>query len=510
MNISPTTKASFRPGNASVWWKSKRNLSQLNPSQLNILNRQIASLPQISQITRITASKKFLRRVQQEQINLAQATQTDLQACIKHRTFFKGDTLVLSNLQKTKRSPLKIMGMIVLDLLMLFLPRIAQKITQKRFSFGFAVHPRNFKDVINGFPFIKLIPDIRGLRGRILSKLPPFRLSEITVNGEKGCLVCIGWDRTMFEKSEKKHNPKADGNLNQAQKKISEMAVLLSRWGCQFLGLGALLPRYSNYGLSVREKSSQEMDPLTITTGHAYTVIVISEMVKKLKSTLKQSYAKRGLLKKEPLVAIVGAAGSTGACCAKKLVHDGAKNLLLIDARAETKVTRLKDLKTELSRSQDSNINASTNIEDIKDADIIVVVSSAPDIIITASHIKEGTFIVDDTQPANVCPMIAREKNGRVLLFKVLAPFKGINPNFRFDRHTPQTDFVFTCLADLVMRKMIDYRKDTIGPVTIEDVLEYEQAIKQKGAYIFSDEFFGLDRERISSERIEEIAGWNI
>lgn len=501
----------------SVWFKSADNLTQLRDRHFVALQEKVAGLPGNQDITRVIASQKFIARVQEGKIDLSKVSQTDIRACVKPRAIFSGQVLDLDNLQQVKRSPLMVLKTITVDILMLAFPKLARRFTQKKYDFAFCVHPRKFKDVVNGFPLIKIVPNIFGLRKALLKRLPPFRLSEITLaTGETGILMCVGWDRSMFAESEEKHEKQtkkgkvAEESLNQAQKKMIQMARLAKNWGVEYIGLGALHPRYSNYGQIYRAQGQEDLKDITITTGHAYTVVVISQMVAKLRSRILAVREKKQGKRKieEPVVAVVGAAGSTGACSARKAALDGAKKILLVDTEKETKVARLDDLKKELEKAHPGiEVGIATQMKALKTADVVVVVSSAPGVIIESEHLKDGCFVVDDTQPVNVCPQIVEQRAGKVQVFKVLAPLEGINPDFRFDRHTPLTDYVFTCMADVVMRMRAGHRVDTTGAVELSAVVEVEQVANDNKIPVFGEnDFFSLNQQPVTVEEIDEIA----
>ncbi|OGC22995.1 hypothetical protein A2291_00905 [candidate division WOR-1 bacterium RIFOXYB2_FULL_42_35] len=512
-------RATFTQYEVTLRGKTARSLAVLQPATVEKVGEFARNLG----VCEVVLSQAAALRI--ERIDPNRITLTDLAACVKAVGPEGKQELVLDldSLQQVKRNPFKILRTIAMDVFMLTFPKLGRKVANKKYSFAFCVHPRKFQDVINGFPMIKIVPNIFGLREAVLKRLPPFRLSEITLNGETGILMCVGWDRGMFEKSEIKHeaqvekNKKQENDLNQAQKKIVRMAVLAKRWGVEYIGLGALLPRYSNYGYCLHPgeqdkitKDQEEIAGLTVTTGHAYTVLVISKMVNKLRETILAVRAEKkpSVPAKEPIVAIVGAAGSTGACSARKAAADGARNILLVDMEKKTKVARLDSLKKELEGIYEGlTVEISTSVEALKGADIVVVVSSAPNVIIKSEHLKDGCFVVDDTQPVNVCPQISIERKGHVQVLKVLAPVKGIFPRYRFDRHTPLTDYVFTCLADLIMRVKTTLKKDTIGAVELEAVEELDRVTAENEIHVFGeDDFFGLGQEKVSIEDIKAIA----
>ncbi|NQT29833.1 MAG: hypothetical protein HQ596_04605 [Candidatus Saganbacteria bacterium] len=474
----------------SIWRKSRGHLQRIEgQKQKDVVPKWLRAHAQERNITRVIAPPWLPKIVNAGKLNLETVTPTDLEACVKPRLTFDGNVLDLRQLHAVRKSTVKILLGTLTDLLMLKLPFLRMK----RYDYGFLVHARDRRDVFRGFPFLKFLP--QKWVDWIAKAYPPFRLSEIQglkdVNGRPitGCLITIaGWDRRMFEAD------RVGGHH-----KITDGVRLAKRWGAEIVGLGALLPWASDYGNCF--KGVRDIEDVTITTGHAYTVIEISRMVRKIISLHP---------KKDPLVAIVGAGGSTGSCCAQKIVEDGAKNLLLVDKVEKTKVTSLALLRHNLlSINGAATVETSLNLQDVKKADIIVVVTSAEGTIVKSEHLKPGAIVIDDTQPRNIDPKMAKERTDIVIL-TVLSYIKRIVPNFRFDRHVPFSDFVFTCLADAALRAVTNTRENTVGPASMEGVRIIERMLAElegwDGGSFEELYLLSYDRRGVSEEEIGRIA----
>jgi len=496
----------------SVWPWSRRNLAKLSEPKYSEIQQRISQLDQ-GDIARISASKQFLLRIRS--LDLSKVTETDLRACMEPRTLFSGNVLNLDNIQRVKRGPIQVLGSIIGGWLRLKFPRKAPK-----YDYAFMVHPRNWTDVLGGAPFLKLLPKKWGVA--LLKRFPPFKLSNITGLKDQsgkpltGAVVCIGWDLKMFE-----------SDVRGREKKIADMVRLVKNMGAKYAGFAGLLAWASRYGRCLEgtvsrkeidkiieggsvtfeqlaklfenpadanlkpkplaevkyaitqldlnrtkrkelfalfqwaDRVGQELSEMHVTTGHPFTVAILSSMVDKVI---------RLHPKKNPLVAVVGAAGSTGSCCCRRLAINGVNNLLLVDREKSSGVTDLSLLSSEVARlNRQATVRTSVNLEDIKQAEIIVVVSSSDEVLINAEHLKPGAIVIDDTQPRNVNPKIIEERKD-VRVITVLAQIKGLNPNYSFDKHIPLTDVVFTCVGDIIARLLTRTASGSTGPADMASV----------------------------------------
>ena len=544
----------------AVWRWSRRNLAKLPSAQYESLQQKVTQIAPERNITRIIASQQFLSRVQAGKVDLTKLTDTDLRACVKPRTLFKGDALDLRLVNRVKRGPIQVISNIVGSLLLLKFPRLARK----KYDYAFMVHPRDYKDVLRGVPFLKYIPERLGRA--LVKKLPPFKLSEIEgltdVEGKpvKGALMTVGWDREMFE-----------SDFRGREEKISDLVVLARRMGIKYVGFAALLPWASRYGKCaegtiaqheilnilkdsrttwkelkdcffnpdetalrprtlklveatvrslvkerlVRNKLIQilrwaaavreETHDVTITTGHPFTVAIITSNLKEIL---------RLHPKKDPLIAIVGAGGSTGSSCCRKFAQEGINNFLLLDRVKKTGVVGLDSLQAEMTAfNPAAKIRTSTDLADLIEADVTIVVSSARGTIVKSEFLKPGAIVIDDSQPRNVDPKIAEQRND-IMILTVLAQIQGVIPNFVFDKHTPLTGASFTCLGDVALRARTQTRVNATGPADLAGVKVVEEMVDEVKTKQHRDPlapgFFTYNRKQFTPEEVRQIAALSL
>lgn len=166
--------------------------------------------------------------------------------------------------------------------------------------------------------------------------------------------------------------------------------------GVDTVGLGAILPKLTNYGESVKKKYPE----LTVTTGHAATVWLIGE-------TLKRAIDE-GYVKEPEKTGIVGA-GAIGRSTMHYLIEGlGYKpeDIYITD-----------DLfnKSRKVANEIQNVNvANSNAELMDNADVIISAVTRP-IDLEDTHSNgdiEGKLIIDDSQPGSFDKEQVSSRNG--------------------------------------------------------------------------------------------------
>src|SRR5262249_49623137 len=106
-------------------------------------------------------------------------------------------------------------------------------------------------------------------------------------------------------------------------------------------------------------------------------------------------------------VAVVGATGSIGATCAEILARD-AREVGLIGRNRD----RLEALAGRLIPQSPAQIRIYTDIAaGLRDADVVITVSSAAEAIVQPSHLKPGAVVCDVARPRDVSVAVARERD---------------------------------------------------------------------------------------------------
>ncbi len=178
--------------------------------------------------------------------------------------------------------------------------------------------------------------------------------------------------------------------------KLEECGKIALELGAKIMGLGAYTSVAGDGGISLAKR----LPELAITTGNSYTVTTAVEGA-------ILGGALMGHLLSESRVAIVGANGSIGATCAEMLARDAAEVMLL-----GRNTERLESLATRLQPTSRANIGISTDIsKGLRNADIVITVTSSVDAVIQPEFIKRGAVVCDVSRPRDVSIRVAKERN---------------------------------------------------------------------------------------------------
>lgn len=319
--------------------------------------------------------------------------------------------------------------------------------------FAFVVHPRELSDVYRLFPALRHFGFQLGSWFALL--IPPLQASYITLGKRpSGILLTNLLTPEMMARF-----PKL------AAIQATATAVLGAKKGAHIIGLGALNPMLTQYGLRVQPK----LEHARITIGHAYTAATIVE----------QLIGVSGGTLTGRTIAICGSAGSTGSATARGLLAilpDQVQHLVLIDRRSGRNVQLAQELG---ALHRNCIIEVSDDLADAVKGDFVVVVTNAPNAIIRPEHLKRGAIVLDDSQPRNTDPSLLAARSD-VRIYDVLAEVPQLDVNFDWGLLTEQPSITFTCLAETIALTQME-RPDltTVGHVSgerVKQVLEVARA----------------------------------
>jgi predicted amino acid dehydrogenase len=367
----------------------------------------------------------------------------------------------------------------VRDLVIRLLPNFSDGLTYK---YAFLVHPRNINDVYRKYPLFKLIP--KNILEFLLRHYWPVILSHVTgVRSQKtgkeidGIILTIPLTaRQMME----------DRKL--ALKKITQAVRLAEKNGVKLIGLGGLTSSLTKGGLDLIGRTKVD-----ITTGHAYTAFNVTETLFKLSNIV-------GLDKETALVAIVGAAGSVGSTSAKLIARKGYKNMLLIDL--ERKHIHFQDLIEEIKKlNPETNVSTSHQIRDVKNSDLIITATNAPEALIKVDDLKNGAIVIDDAQPSDISPEVLTKDNVLVVEAGVVHT-PGILSHFNFNLKDRYDNFC--CMAEVLILASLEHKGNyVINRATISSVDEVSEQGRKLGFRVGEFQNF---IESIRQEKISHIA----
>ena len=346
-------------------------------------------------------------------------------------------------------------------------------------KFGFIIHPISAKkDVARKYPIAGFLPE--SFIEFVMTYKSPVFVSEITgiksPAGKEaegvfvGCPLCTRQFMNLPAEF--------------CYKRIIQTVKLAEERGAKICGLGAFTSVVGDGGITVAKNSG-----IAITTGNSFTV----------STAIDGSLKGADILGKDPKkskVAIVGAAGSIGRTCAL-IYSDIAENIILVGRNKD----KLETVKKELNSKAKVTIANSVE-EGIREADIVVTVSSAVDSIIEPEYIKSGAVICDVARPRDVSVKVAKERNDVLVMEGGVVSVPGdVNFNFNFG-FPPKT--AYACMSEtMILALEGKYENFSLGKeLSVEKVREIK-ALSEKHGFVLSG--FRSFEKAVSEEDIEKI-----
>jgi len=320
-------------------------------------------------------------------------------------------------------------------------------------KFAFIIHPIDVRrDVARKYPIARYVPT--PIVSAILPHLSPKKASHITgIRSEATGAELEGWFIACpLTPTQLLSFPPED-----VYQRLVRCGKIAEDLGAGIIGLGALTSVVGDGGKTVAERLN-----IAVTTGNSYTVATAVEG------------AKRGALMmdtplEEATVAVVGAAGSIGRTWALMLAPDVARVILV-----GRNLTNLIPVAAEVG-ALNKNVDITADVAaGLKDADIVVTVTSAADAVILPEHLKRGAVVCDVARPRDVSVRVAKER-GDVLVIEggVVAP-PG-DPDFRFNFGFPHGT-AYACMSETMILALEAAETGKYDSFTLGKTVSVEQA----------------------------------
>jgi len=349
-------------------------------------------------------------------------------------------------------------------------------------SFAFIIHPIDPKrDVSRKFPFL----------GRVLSErqidffstfFPPVYISEIegitsqlTGKSIKGWFIaCPYTPRRMMELPERT-----------VYRKIIQTGNMAEKLGANILGLGAFTSVVGDAGVTIANGLN-----IPVTTGDSFTIAMAVQAIRDAARVMD-------IKMEDATVVVVGATGAIGRVCAELLAGEAARTLLV--ARDEKKLEVLRDRLQFKSRSE---LVISTKMDVLKEAQLILTVTSSIHDVIRPEYLQAGSVVCDVARPRDVSAMVAAVRDDILVIDGGMVDVPG-SVNFHFNFGFPEGK-VYACMAETIALALEGRFEDyTVGrDITLERVQEIT-AIADKHGFRMSG-FRSFERE-VTDEQIETV-----
>jgi len=326
-------------------------------------------------------------------------------------------------------------------------------------NFAFIIHPiEPRKDVARKFKLFGYLPT--GVIDYFCLFFPPMYISHITgirsITGREieGWFVACPLTPTRMTQV----------STEMAYRKIVQTGRLAERLGAKILGLGAFTSVVGDAGITISKRLS-----IPVTTGNSYTVAVAVEAVREAARQMEIALSRAK-------AAVVGATGAVGSVCAQLLARDVAE-IVLVGRR----LPRLEEVKACVQTVGGAHVSLATEIEAIREADLIITVTSAIETIIEPHHLKPGAVILDVARPRDVSRQVVERRKDVLVIEGGMVEVPG-PVDFGFDFGFPPR-MAYACMAE-VMILALEGRCEsyTLGrDVTVEQVEEIASLAAKHG-----------------------------
>jgi len=349
-------------------------------------------------------------------------------------------------------------------------------------TFAFIIHPIDPKrDVSRKFPLL----------GRVLNErqidffstfFPPVYISEIegirsqaTGKEIKGWFIaCPYTPKRMLELPERT-----------VYRKIIQTGRLAEKLGAQILGLGAFTSVVGDAGVTI----ANGLD-VPVTTGDSYTVMVAVDAIREAACVMD-------IPLKTATAAVVGATGAIGQVCAE-LLADDVERLYLIGRRQEA----LEELRDRLQVQTRCELIVSTKMDVLKEAQLILTVTSAIHDVVRPEHLQPGSVVCDVARPRDVSAMVAAVRDDILVIDGGMVDVPG-PVDFHFNFGFPDGK-AYACMAETIALALEGRFEDyTLGKHLTRARVEEIATIAKKHGFRLSG-FRSFERE-VTPQQIEAV-----
>ena len=348
-------------------------------------------------------------------------------------------------------------------------------------NFAFIFHPLDPKrDVERKFPLLgKYLPV--PLINFLSRFFPPLYISHITgVRSEATGKEVEGWFVAC------PFTPQRMVTLppKTVYRKVIATAHLAEKLGAQLVGLGAYTSVVGDGGITISRSVK-----VPVTTGDSYTVASAVEAMKKAAELMDINLSTATL-------AVVGATGAIGAVAAEILAED-IPHLILIGRRLD----RLAEVKARCEQAG-AEVLVTDDLDALRQADLVLTVTSAVDAIVQPQHLKSGAVVCDVARPRDVSKRVAEQRDDVLVFEGGLVEVPGpVDFHFNFG-FPPKTSYA--CMAETIALALEGrYESYTLGKdLTVAQVKEIGQIASRHG---FKLAGFRAFEHAVPDEEIERI-----
>lgn len=316
-------------------------------------------------------------------------------------------------------------------------------------TFAFLIHPLRIDDFARRYAFTRRLPP--AWVEQAFKWIPPRLVSHITGIRSATGARAEGWfigltltPRTLL-----------GSPLPFVYRRLIQAGRLAEAQGARIFGLGAFTKIVGDRGLTVARNLN-----IAVTTGNSLTAATAVE------GTLLAAQ-RMGIVPAGAAAAVIGATGSIGAVCSEILARSVGR-LILVARTRET----LEALAARLGPAPDgvgqrplsrARVDVETNAKRaVQQAEIVLTVSSATDVLIEPEDLRPGAVVCDVARPRNVSRLVYERRNDVLVIDGGVIEVPG-DPDFGFDFGFPPR-MVEGCMAETIILALEHrYENFTLG-----------------------------------------------
>lgn len=331
-------------------------------------------------------------------------------------------------------------------------------------KFAFIIHPMDLKrDASRKYPILKYLPLVAV--EEIAKRISPKVMSHITGIESPTGATAEGW----FVGCPLSPEQQLKLPLDFVYEKIADTGRLGAELGAKIVGLGAFTSVVGDAGLTVAKKLEGK---ISVTSGNSYTVYTAIEGLLKAAELMEVDLP-------NAKTAIIGATGSIGAVCAQLLAPKvGA--IVLVGRNIE-KLEELRD-KVASTPGARAQISCTTDVkESLRNADLVLAVSSAVDAVIFPEDLKRGAVVCDVARPRDVSKTVVEKRNDVLVIEGGVIEIPG-PVNFNFNFGFPDKT-AYACMSETILMALEGtYEPFTLGrDLTVEQVHRIGEIAQKHG-----------------------------
>lgn len=300
--------------------------------------------------------------------------------------------------------------------------------------FAFLLHPLSIQDVYDYAPQVKH-RDPELVKAIMKKWMPPFPIKRFEITSPtgrqiEGLVILVPLLPEQF----------LEPDQGLCLEKVLAAGRMAEEMGAKLLGLGAFTAVIGRNGKVMADRIE-----IGVTTGNSYTAAIAVE-------SLLTAAREMDIRPETAKLTIVGATGSTGSACAR-LLSPLVASVTLVAKQIES----LKRLSREISEILNEHVIVETDLRKaVRDADLILLATTAPGTILDLDDVKPGAVVADVSKPHNV-DFDQRFKRRDVLLIDaglVCCPEKRVIEVI--DRNFPyvpgiDSERIFSCFAETMI-----------------------------------------------------------